>query len=220
MEAWLSRTTSHPHSHALNAGSGCARRTGPHVPCTPFKVRLDLCYAVTCVHVVRACLHVCVCRSPNLWPQRMSLRPHTHAQALHHSHSHGGHPMTGALPWQPELRSSFSASDASALLSEHSRHACRLRGPASAQGGSSSAPSCASSRGASRPDVCVRASASAGDGSGDAGLQGSQQENLGDKMQSFVQAFWKFVRPHTIRGTVSGGSERSFHACVHTEPDM
>jgi len=49
-------------------------------------------------------------------------------------------------------------------------------------------------------------SMSAGGDSGDASSSNQQgaTQSLGEKVNSFVQAFWKFVRPHTIRGTLLG----------------
>jgi len=58
--------------------------------------------------------------------------------------------------------------------------------------------------------LCTRASSmSAGGDSGGASSSSSSSssqdpgQSLGEKFNNFIQAFWKFVRPHTIRGTVS-----------------
>jgi hypothetical protein len=57
-----------------------------------------------------------------------------------------------------------------------------------------------------------------GGGSGDASDTPSQDQpqQLGQQISGFIQAFWKFVRPHTIRGTV-GSLCTSALRFVHTE---
>ncbi len=51
--------------------------------------------------------------------------------------------------------------------------------------------------------VVASAAAAAADAGG-AASRGGEEASAMDKVVAFQQAFWKFLRPHTIRGTILG----------------
>lgn len=51
--------------------------------------------------------------------------------------------------------------------------------------------------------VVASAAAAAADSGGTASSGGDETSAM-DKLVAFQQAFWKFLRPHTIRGTILG----------------
>ncbi len=44
-----------------------------------------------------------------------------------------------------------------------------------------------------------------------------QQLSLGQKVAAFRSAFWKFLRPHTIRGTILGASAVTARALLENQ---
>lgn len=55
-----------------------------------------------------------------------------------------------------------------------------------------------------RKSICAGAASISG-----SGAAGGEPESLGTKILNFQQAFWKFLRPHTIRGTVREDSRNA-----------
>ena len=50
-----------------------------------------------------------------------------------------------------------------------------------------------------------------------AALQGGVPQSAGEKLAAFRSAFWKFLRPHTIRGTILGASAVTARALIENQ---
>lgn len=64
-----------------------------------------------------------------------------------------------------------------------------------------------------RGSLTVRASAASAAGT----APGGDSQSLGGRSVSFVEAFWKFLRPHTIRGTILGASAVTARALIENQ---
>lgn len=113
---------------------------------------------------------------------------HLQPQQLHLQHSVTSQHSCAALqhtrPQQQDGSYSCSSSIGSSLHGQHWQHQQQQHPQQHSRGSS----------------VCTQAAASSSAFQGPDGFSG------GEKQSSFLSAFWRFLRPHTIRGTILGTS--------------
>lgn len=69
--------------------------------------------------------------------------------------------------------------------------------------------------------LVVASAAAAAAGAGGASSSREEEASAMDKLVAFQQAFWKFLRPHTIRGTILGSiavTARALIECPTVRP--